>query len=60
MTHCKWLNSSFLSIDETLTGTTTPGQSGPENDSNEGVHNILQTPRLEPHHQMQFSVTPRI
>ena len=37
---------SICPIDGTLTGTTTPGQSGHWNNSN-----------LEPHYQMQFSVT---
>ena len=50
------MNSSFKLIDGTLTGTTTPGPSELEYNSNEGVHHIPQTPRLEPHHQMQFTV----
>ena len=33
----KWLNSSIWFIDETLTGTATPGQSGPESNDNEEV-----------------------
>ena len=43
----------------TLTGTTIPDQSGPENNGNESVLYFLQTPRLESHHQMQFYVIPR-
>ena len=46
--------------DETLTGTTTPDQSEPVNNDNEGVLNISKALELEPHHQMQFSVIPRI
>ena len=37
----KRLNSSILPIGGTLTGTTTPGQSGPGSNLNEGVLNIL-------------------
>ena len=32
------LNSSFQPLDKRLTGTITPGQSGPGSDSNEGVY----------------------
>ena len=39
----KWLNISIWPIDETLKGTTTPGQSGPENNGNEGVFHILKS-----------------
>ena len=56
----KRLNSPIWPINETLTGTTILGQSGHENNVNEEVLHIPQTPRLEPHHQMQFSVIPRI
>ena len=43
-------NSSFLPIDRTLLGATTPGQSGSGNDGNEGV---LYIPALlESHHQI--------
>ena len=38
----KKLNTSIWSIDGTLTGITSPGQSGPENNGNE---EILETPR---------------
>ena len=41
----KGLNSSFLPIDGTLTGTTTPGQSGVWSNCNEGVLHIPQSPR---------------
>ena len=34
--------------------------SGTESNYKEEVFYILQTPRLEPHHRMQFSVIPRI
>ena len=33
----KWLHISVWSVNETLTGTITPGQSGPGSISNEGV-----------------------
>ena len=36
-------NSSFLPIDRTLSGITTPGQTGPGNDGNEGKLNISQS-----------------
>ena len=36
-------NGFFLPIDKTLSGATTPGQSGPGNDGNEGVLRIPQT-----------------
>ena len=36
-------NSSFLPIDRTLSGVTTPDQSGPGSDGNEGVHCIPQS-----------------
>ena len=44
------LNCSIWPIDGILTGSKTLGQSGPE--SNEGVFNITQTPRLEPLHHI--------
>ena len=47
---------SIWAIDETLTSTTTPGQSGSESDGNEWVLHIPLSSRLEPHHQMQFNV----
>ena len=53
---CKRLNSSIWSIERTLTGTTTPSQSGPENKGNEEEVHITKIPRLESHCQMQFSV----
>ena len=53
-----WLNSSIQPLhetltdlfDEILTGTNTPGQSGSQSNSNEGV--IHKAPELKPHHQM--------
>ena len=36
-------NSSIRPIDKTLSGATTPSQSGPGNDANEGVHRIPQS-----------------
>ena len=56
---CKWFNSSNQSIDGTITGIITQDQSGPWSNGNEGVLHIPQTPELEPHHQMHFSVIPR-
>ena len=45
--------SSIWLIDRTLSGATTPGQSGPGSDDNEGVLHIPNTPALlEPHHQI--------
>ena len=41
----KRLNISILPIDVTLTGTTTPGLSGPGSNGNEGVLYITQSPR---------------
>ena len=38
----KWLNSSILPMDKSLSGTTIPGQSGPGSNSYEGV---LQIPK---------------
>ena len=37
---------------ETLTGTTTAGQSGPGSNGNKEVLHVLKTPKLGPHHQM--------
>ena len=48
----KILNRSIWLIDRTLTGTTSPGQSGPESNST-----LPRTSELELHYQMQFSVT---
>ena len=36
----KWLNCSIWPIDGTLIGTTTPSQSGLENNGNEGIFHI--------------------
>ena len=38
-------NNSIWLIDGTLTGATTPGQSGPASNDNEGVLHILQSSR---------------
>ena len=44
-------NSSIWYIDRILSGATTPGQSGPGSDGNEGVLHIPKAPALpEPHH----------
>ena len=42
----KWLNISIWHIDRTLTGTTSPGQSGPGSNGNEGVLHITQSWRF--------------
>ena len=39
---CSLTDSSIWPIDMTLSGTTTPGQSGPESNGNEGVLHFLQ------------------
>ena len=36
----EWLNSSIWPADRTLTGTTTPGESGPESNGYEGEFHI--------------------
>ena len=41
-------NVLFLSIERTLTGITTPSQSGSGSNGNEGM--IPHSPELEPHH----------
>ena len=46
-------------MDATLTGTTTPDQSGPGSNDDEGVFHIPQDPDLELHHQIEFNVIPR-
>ena len=43
-----------------LTGTTTPGQSEPGSNGNDGISTLYRSRELEPHHQMQFSVIHRI
>ena len=55
----EWLKSSIWSIDGTITGASTPGQSRSESNGYEGVLYISQTLRLEPYHQMQFDVIQR-
>ena len=50
MISSKRLNSSILPI--------TPGQRGLKINGNEEVLHIPQTPRQEPHHQMQFNAIP--
>ena len=52
----KWLNLYIWPIDGTLIGSTTPNQSGPKSNGNEGVLCSPQTVGLKPHHQIQFSV----
>ena len=42
----KWLNSSIWSIDWTLWVTTTPGQSWPDNNGNEGLLHISWSSRI--------------
>ena len=48
-------NKSIWPIDGMLMGTTMPDQSGPESNGNKEV---LHSPELKPHHQMQFSIIP--
>ena len=43
----------------TLTGTTTPNQSGAGSYNNDEVLFTLRSPELEPHHEIQFSVIHR-
>ena len=43
----KWLSSPIWSIHGTLTGTTTPGQSGPGNKNNEEILHISQSSKTE-------------
>ena len=43
--YSKWLNISIWPINGTLTGTTTQDQNWPKSNSNEGVLQILQSPR---------------
>ena len=53
------LNISIWLIDGTLTGTTTPGQSEPGSNCNEGVLGyfpVSGSPELDAYHQMPFSV----
>ena len=45
-------NSSIWLIDKTLSGATTPGQSGRGSNGNERVHHTPQATWLEPHHQI--------
>ena len=56
--YSKWFSSSIRPIHGTLTGTTTSGQSGPENNSNEGVHQIPQISRCSlvsyPRHSLRW------
>ena len=53
------MNSSIWHINGTLTDTTTLSQSEPDSNGNKGVCYIPQTPRLEPHYQMQLNVIPK-
>ena len=55
----RWLDIFIGPIGWTLTGTTTPDQSGTESNSNEGVLDFLKAQGMESHHQMQFTVIPR-
>ena len=45
-------NSSIWSIDKTLSGSTTPDQSWPWSNGNEGVLHIPKSPRKEPRHKV--------
>ena len=46
------MNSSIWPIDGTLTGTTTPCQSGHESNGNEVLFHIAKTASLEPQYQI--------
>ena len=50
--YSKWLNSSNLPFDRTLTGPSTPGKSGLGSNYNEGYSIFPKVPGMEPHHQM--------
>ena len=51
----KWLNGFILTIDGILTIATTPGQSRPGSNGNDGVLCIPNAPAiLEPHHQIVY------
>ena len=53
-------NRSIQAIDGTLTGTATQGQSGyGNNGSGRGEFKLPKAWEMEPHHQMQISITPR-
>ena len=53
------MNTSIRPIDMTLTGTTSPEQSGSGCNGNEEVFHIPQTPRLESHYQSSLASHPR-
>ena len=55
-----WLNSSIWPQNGTLSGTSTPGLSGPESGGNEGVIHIPQTLGFKPHRQMPFLSYPSL
>ena len=55
----KRLNGFTWSIGDTITTTTLPGLNEPGSNRHEEVFHTYQTPRLEPHHKMHFSVIPR-
>ena len=43
----------FIILDRTISGATTPSQSGPGSNGNEGISASLKVPAsLEPHHQI--------
>ena len=52
----KWLNNSIWLVDETLTGTTTLGQSASVSNGNEEVLYIPKVQGLKPYHQIEFCV----
>ena len=49
----------YWTIDETLADSSTPNQSEPRYNCNEGTLRISHTPRLEPYHWMEFNVIAR-
>ena len=54
--YSKWLSSLIWSIDGTITGTTTPGQSGPGINGNKGYSSLPKSAGERPYRQMQFRV----
>ena len=50
----------YLTTDETLSSTTTSGQSGPGSNGNEQYSTFPKAQGLERHYQMQFSIISRI
>ena len=56
LTYSKSLNCSISPIDGTLTGTSTPDQSGPGSNGDQGCFTFPKIKGLEPDHQIHLSV----